>query len=426
MGKKLILSVFIIFLSLLFSSCFDAREVGDYAYVSMMGIDEGVTDKLRLTFHIPEFKISGSGTDSGGGDGGDEEEITEKEVITLETSSLLTGVAILNSSIPKLLNFMHMKAIIVSEKIAQSGKAGEIVAGLMRYRQIRGITSVIICKGTAQEFIRAIKPFQGGLITENIEELVMRSENTGFIPDFTFRDMYNRIKSPTTQFLCNYGAVNDGKNLKEDGSGFDGYKIPGDYLAGDTPVKGGPKIELFGSAIFDGDKMVGTLTGFETQMVRIIHGTLKRAAFTIQDPLSPDKIIPIEVKEFEKPKIKIDLSEYKPKIHVEIKLEGDITSIPSRIHYEDLKMNQVLEQVFEKFIESGIKRTFLKAQELKVDIFDFGRTAIRQFWTIPQWEEYNWVERFPVSEFDAKVTFTIRRTGKIIDSEPIISSEGKE
>ena len=52
-------------------------------------------------------------------------------------------------------------------------------------------------------------------------------------------------------------------------------------------------------------------------------------------------------------------------------------------------MNQVLEQVFEKFIESGIKRTFLKAQELKVDIFDFGRTAIRQFWTIPQWEEYN-------------------------------------
>ena len=93
-------------------------------------------------------------------------------------------------------------------------------------------------------------------------------------------------------------------------------------------------------------------------MARIIHGTLKRAAFTIQDPLSPDKIIPIEVKEFEKPKIKIDLSEYKPKIHAEIKLEGDITSIPSRIHYEDLKMNQVLEQVFEKFIESGIKRTF--------------------------------------------------------------------
>ena len=88
--------------------------------------------------------------------------------------------------------------------------------------------------------------------------------------------------------------------------------------------------------------------------------------------MSPDKIIPIEVKEFEKPKIKIDLSEYKPKIHAEIKLEGDITSIPSRIHYEDLKMNQVLEQVFEKFIEKWYKTDLFKAQELKVDILISG------------------------------------------------------
>ena len=71
-------------------------------------------------------------------------------------------------------------------------------------------------------------------------------------------------------------------------------------------------------------------------MARIIRH-LETSGVHNPGPVVTDKIIPIEVKEFEKPKIKIDLSEYKPKIHAEIKLEGDITSIPSRIHYEDLK-----------------------------------------------------------------------------------------
>lgn len=427
MVRKLSFSVCIILLMLFVSACFDAREIGEYAYVSMLGLDEGVTDTIRLTFHIPEFQTSGTGTDSGmGGDGSNEKEKTEKEVITIDAPSLLSGVAILNNSIPKILNFMHMKVIIISEELAKSGKAGETVAGLMKYRQIRGITNIIVCKGTAQEFIKAFKPYQGGLITETVEELITRSESTGFITNYTFRDMYNRIKSPTTQFLGIYGAVNEGKNLKDDGSSFTGFKIPGDYLAGETPVKGGPKVELFGSAVFDGDKMVGTLTGFETQMVCLVHDTLKRAAFTIQDPLSPDLYIPIEIKEFEKPKVKIDLSGNKPKIHLEIKLEGDITSIPSRIHYEETKKNKVLEQAFEEFIKTGIERTFLKSRQLKVDVFDFGRTAIKQFMTIPQWEEYKWAEKFLEAELDARVDFTIRRTGKTIDNEPIISSEGEE
>lgn len=428
MVRKLSLSVCVILLVMFLSSCYDAREIGDYAYISMLGIDEGVSDTLRLTFHIPEFQTSGNDNGGGGGSGSNEKEKTDKEVISLDAPSLLSGVAILNNSVSKILNFMHMKAIIISEKMAQKEEVGEIVAGFMRYRQIRGTTNIIICKGTAQEFIKALKPYQGNLITETIDELIKVSSNTGFITDFTFRDMYDRIKLPLTQFLGTYGAVNEGKNLKDDGHGpgFTGYKIPGDYLAGEAPLKGGPKVELCGSAVFYEGKMVGTLTGFETQMVRLVYGTLKRVAFTIQDPLSPNMYIPIEIKEFEKPKVRIDLSSDRPKIQLDIKLEGDITSIPSRIHYEDIKYNKILEQTFEQFIKSGLERTFQKGQELKADIFDFGTTALKQFLTIPQWEEYKWGEKFVEAELDARVDFVIRRTGKIIGSEPINSPEGKK
>lgn len=427
MSKKLSVSASILLIAFFLSGCFDANEVGNYAYVSMMGIDEGVSDILRLTFRIPEFNVASGGTkSSGGGESGNNEK-EEKEVVTLDTSNLLSGVAILNNSIPKLINFMHMKAIIISEKMAESGKVGEIIGGLMRYRQVRGTTSVIICKGSAQEFIKEVKPYQGGLITEALEELTLISENTGFIPNFTLRDMYNRMKSPTTQFLGNYGAINNGENFKDSDSIYeDGYKIPGNYYAGETYVKGGPKIELFGSAVFDGDKMVGKLTGFETQITRLVQGRLKRAAFTIQDPLSPEFVIPIEVKEFEKPQVNINFSENNPKIQVRIKLEGDINSVPSQINYEKPEMNEIIERAFEKFIKGGIEQTFAKGQRLNNDIFDLGTIAIRQFLTITEWEEYKWVEKFVQAELDAQVEFTIRRTGKFLDSEPIISSEGSK
>lgn len=461
MGKKLILSALIVLIAVNMSGCFDAREIGDYAYISMVGIDEGVTDELRLTFHIPEFQVSGGGSDSGGGGSSNEKEKAEKEVITLDAPSLLSGVSILNNSVPKILNFMHMKAIIISEKIAKSGKAGKVVTGLMKYRQVRGTTNIIVCRGTAQEFIKAFQPYQGGLITESIEDLVTRAEYTGFITSSTFMEMYDRIKSASAQFLAIYGAVNDGKNLKGSGSGEEGseesgsenkepgsegsedekpvsknedsgsgndnkFKIPGDYLAGETPVKGGPDIELFGSAVFDGDKMVGTLTGFETQMVRIATGMLSRVAFTIQDPLSPDLYIPIEVKEFGTPKVSIDLSGQSPRIHMEIKLEGDITSIPSRIEYEDEEKSRILEQAFEEFVKSGLERTFKKGQELKSDVYDFAKTALKQFLTIPQWDEYKWKEKMLNAELSVKVDFTARRSGKTTRNMPVKSSEGKE
>ncbi|HHY63828.1 MAG TPA: Ger(x)C family spore germination protein [Clostridiaceae bacterium] len=447
MGKKLVVTALVILMAVSLTGCFDAREIGDYAYISMVGIDEGVTNELRLTFHIPEFQVSGSGSDSGGGGNSNEKEKAEKEVITLDAPSLLSGVSILNNSVPKILNFMHMKAIIISEKMAKSGKAGKVVTGLMKYRQVRGTTNIIVCRGTAEEFIKAFHPYQGGLITDSIEELVTRAEYTGFITNSTFMDMYDRIKSATSQFLAIYGSVNDGKNLKESrsgeesdpesresgepeeekpvsqnegyGSGDKGrFRIPGDYLAGETPVKGGPDIELFGSAVFDGDKMVGTLTGFETQMVRIAIGRLNRAAFTIQDPLSPDLYIPIEVKEFGTPKVSIDLSGQRPMINMELKLEGDITSIPSRIEYEDEEKNRIFEQAFEEFIKTGLERTFKKGQELKTDVFDLGQVAIKQFLTIPEWEKYKWKEKVLDAELNVKVDFIVRRTGKTTSNKP--------
>lgn len=420
MLKRIMAVLCVIVISLSFTACYDAIEINGYAYVSMMGLDVGVNDKMRITFNIPRFPEEGKGTQQ-------HDDQTEMENITIDTSSLLSGVALINSSIPKILNFMHLKAIVISEELASSGNLADYLAPLVRYRQLRRNTYIFICKGSAQELIMNSKPYLDAIITESIEELVGRSEYTGLFPKMTLGTLYNSIKSPYQQLLATYAAVNNGENLIEDGPPYEGeYQIPGDVYAGDTTKKGGQKVELLGSAVFDGDKMVGKLTGFETQMVLLVRNQLRRAVFTIEDPEKPGLHIPIECKEFTKPKIRIDLQGEKPMIQIDINIEGELPAIQSRINYEEPQKKEIVEKVFADYVKTGLERTFTKCKALKSDVFDFGSVAVSQFLTIQQWEKFNWIKKFADAELKTNVNFTIRRTGKLQKSVPVISSEGKE
>jgi len=424
MRKKMAAVLILILIPLLFSGCYDSVEINDYAYVTLMGIDKGVSDKLRLTFQVPQFTEVSGGAGGGGFDAKGEEK-EDKENFSIDTPSLLSGIAAVNANIPKLLNFLHLKAIVVSEELAQSGYMAEFLVPLTRYRQIRRSTNIIICKGSAQEFVKAAKPYLGAIVTETLEELIERYKYTGFYPELNLGLLADQMKSSYTQALGIYGALNTGENFKDEGPEYGGgYKIPGDYFAGDTPRNGGQEIELLGTAVFDGGKMVGKLTGFESQMVSLIWGHLKRTVFTIPDPKSPEHIIPIEIKEFESPKVKVDTKSEKPHIEVKLSVEGDMTAIQSGENYEH--DDDIIEEAFEQYLKENIQKTFIKGQALKVDIFRFGERAVRNFLTIPEWEEYNWLEKVNEATLNVEVDFTIRRTGRQHESRPIRSSEGVE
>lgn len=423
--RKRTLLLICLLLPLFITGCFDSHEIGDFAYVTALGLEQGISDNMRITFQIAKFSQSSGSSGEGEGGGGKESE--EMETITLDSSSLHSAISIANTNVSKYLNFMHLKVIVISEDLAKSGNVRECMAPIVRYRQIRRTTSVIVCKGKAEEFVSALKPYSGELITQTIEELIENSSITGYFPKIDLNDFYDGMKAPYHALLCIYGAVNKEDKLKTEGTAFEGESdIPGDYYAGDIPRKGGPEVELFGSTVFDGDKMVGKLTGFETQMLLLVLDELKRAPFSITDPEKPETTVPFDVTEFDKPEISIDLNDGRPKIQVKLKMEGNIASIQSGINYEAPEKEKIIEEAFEKYLVEGIERTFDKCKEFKTDVFNFGTTAVLQFWTIPEWEEYNWLEKFPKSELKAEVDFKIRRAGKLLKSEPIYSSEGKE
>lgn len=433
MNKAFITAVIFLVISLPLTGCYDAREIEELAYVMAIGIDKGVTDKLRLTVQFPTMSgptaaagggMQGSSGGNGGSqDGGDQDGYT---AITMDVPSFFTGIDMINTIVPRKLNFMHTKALVFSEEMAREG-IGDYIAPIVRYREIRRTIHVIVCKGSAADFIKENKPFIGTTLSKTMEIMMEAPDDTGFFPHATLHDLYSNMKSTYRQPVAILGSVNDFKSFKEEGPPWgSGFKTGGDYYAGELPRKGGNKLELLGCAVFNGDKMVGELNGQETRIMMIGRGDFNKGTFTIKDPKKPDLIVPIEVFEEIKPKIKIRFEEDKPVIQMKVFLEGEILAVQSRIDYENLDLKPLLEDSFERHIKEELDRLIQKSKDMNIDLLEFGKTAVSHFDTIQEWERFNWLRQFEKAEVYTDVEFVIRRTGSLIKSSPIMTREGKK
>jgi spore germination protein KC len=426
MYRKVLVLMLLFIVTATLTSCYDANEVDDLTYVMALGIDRGVTDTMRLTLQFSSIQektggasMGGGGSSSGGGSG--------YATVTMDVPCFFTGLNMINSTLPRKLNFEHTKFIVFSEEIARSGDMGEYLTPLVRYHQIRKICHVIVSKGTAMDFVNANKPYIGITLSKTMEIMSAEPDNTGLFPHATLDDLYDGIKSTYQQPVAILGAVNNFKNFKQEGSKDDnGFKNGGEYYAGQLPRRGGNDIELLGCAVFDGDKMVGELDGEENRLMMMADGKFKRGFFTLQDPKSPKYAVPLDVRQVKSPEINVKIKGDKPAIHLKLHLNAEILAIPSRIEYESPELKPVLEEAFKKEIKNEMDRLMVKCTNLKADVFGFGCKAVEQFATVQEWEKFNWLKKFENATVVTEVEFKIIRTGTMLKSSPIISTKGKE
>lgn len=401
------------------SACYDAQEPADVSFVSFIGIDKGVSDKYRVTIKLYNMRQNkDSGTPGGGTNDSSKE--TNNDTITIDAPSFYAGVNLLNTNIPHKLNFTHTIVIVVSKKLAESGLVGEFIAPLIRYHELRRTIGIIIADGSSQTFIEKMRDYLGEDAASIFESLLYEADNTGFFPYITLNDFYNALKSTYYQPIATYGAINDFNSFAQEGQKWgDEFKIPGKLYAGQIPRKGGNNIELLGSAVFNKDRMVGQLDGHETRMLLLINGNYQKGIFTIQDPIKPNLIIPINLRLVDKPRIEIYLNGDKININITIRTEGDIYAIQSNINYEDPQMIGMIENATQQQLIKGSYDVIAKCQSMNSDVFGFGKYALNKFETIEALESYNWNDRFNQADISISVEFKIRKTGGIIKSYPL-------
>lgn len=411
-GKRVLLFLCILIL-LLTPGCWGVRETDQLGYIIAMGIDKGKENIIDVTFvvAIPQGK-----------DGGGEK---SWEVVSIEAASLFGALQLADAFVSRDMTFMHNRMVIVSEDIAKEGMA-KYINPLIRSREIRWNTFLFVTRGSAKEFLNTNKSLLEKYPSRQFEQIMATRAYTGFIPLSDIHEFYQNVKSPGGEPLSAVVAINQGKQGEsKDWNNQEKANNELAYTAGTIPREGGNKVEVIGSAVFRGDRLVGYLDGAETRFYQMLQGDYKGAIFTFPDPEKPEEfIIVMEIKKGRPPGIKVDLSRNVPRVSADVILEGEVWSIQSGIDYEKGKKKEELEKYVEEFITGEITKLVQKTQgQFKSDIFGFGNTTRQYFWTWDAWEKYDWLGRYPSVQVKVNVNLAIRRNGLMVKTAEISGSE---
>jgi spore germination protein KC len=193
------------------------------------------------------------------------------------------------------------------------------------------------------------------------------------------------------------------------------YEITGDVTREEVKATA----RLSGAAVFRSDKLVGWLDGREARGYNWVVGKVKSALLVVEAPersIEPEpgaSLIGLEIigaKGAFKPKITDDGRNIG--IAVKISAEANIADVQPYVDsYSDSGLWAFLERQLEEAIKGEAMAAIRKAQELRADIFGFGREVYR---TNPKvWKQVKdgWHELFAHIEPEIEVSARVVRSG---------------
>ncbi|AEY65777.1 Ger(x)C family spore germination protein [Clostridium sp. BNL1100] len=379
-----ILCIAIITVSL--TGCYDNREIEDLAYVVAIGIDEADNNMFNLTFQsaVPKSITTGEGETT--------------DIKTFKTDNFLSGFRKTGRYLSKKINLSHTKVIVVSEKIANRGLL-PFLNGLQNYMELRPNVNIIVSANGAKNYIESLQPKLSASPTK-FYDMMFKSYQTDFrIPSSQLGDYLYRTHSSGSQPVTIYTDV--------DNSVIDSKKPETDKPEEETD-KGKKNMSVKGLAVFNGDKMIGSLDSGETSIYALMTGSIDSIKLEVKDPLDERYKILSNVRKDRSSKTSVQVYGNKPQINIDLNLHADIEAVQSNINYFDPTKLQKVQKEYEDYIKNEMNSLLTKASyEYKSDIFGFGQIAKKNYMSISQWEKVKWHEIFPNVAYRVKVSTTV-------------------
>lgn len=412
MGSKRWVAAMLALLVLLpAAGCWNYREPDDVAWVTAIGLDRGRENLLRVTLQVAVPKdIGGGGEEGGGGGGGSGFFVTAMDVPSID-SALET----MNAFVDRQGDLTHTKVVVISRELAEEDVSRYFMT-LNRFWQFRPATTVLISQDPAEKTIRRAQPILE-LNPGKYWELVTQGwKYTEFIPRDGFRVVDANLRTPGAAPLVPLVGL----EREEEGPPDRTFKSKGEQIAGDLARKGGVKVEFFGAAVFRDGRMVGTLNGNETGMVKYIRMTNKRTIKHVADPRQPGRLIVLRVTPRAQPDVEIDLrGDGPPHIRAVIPVEANIISIQGATEWDDPARIPQLEALVARSFNKEARTTVERVQEMDADVFGFGWRAKQLFWTWKEWEDYRWDDKFGHADIEICFDLRVRQGGLIHDARPL-------
>lgn len=445
--KTSLLLVILLAFSASSTGCWDRIELEDIAWVQAMGFDAGIDGYLATTVQIGIPHSLRSSTVAGGGPGGDPEYLT----VTVHSKTALEALDLISTNLGRRVSLEHTQLFLFGEDFARSGLRS-LAGALDRYREVRGSALVAVAKGRAEDLLRINTSPLEVSPSRFIQTVLQQHIYTGLFKAATLaRDFVNLTESssvaPAVPLLGISADFEPPGN--QSGTGGQGNQLesnpgeqypstpqlgerlePGDVPpglinpeggathgeGGVIPKTGGGPVSFLGLAVFRGDKMVGTLSAEEARAVLAVHGDLERASFAVPDPEKPDEVkysLGFTVQSASS-RVSVRRTGEDVELDVKVNLEVSYVSPKTQTDYTDPRMVYVAEGALASYFKTVLDGAIQKTQDMGADVFGFGRRVKMTFLTWPEFEAFEWPNRYKDARIATSVEVKVRRTGLVL------------
>ena len=457
MMKTKRLSAVILMTALIASGCWDRAELEDIAWVQAIGFDRGPEDFLSTTLEIGiPRSLVGSGPTTVGGRGG-----RSYTTMTVVARTALEALDLAAVNLGRRISLVHTQLYLFGEDLAKSDLR-PLVGAMDRFREVRGSALVAIAHGRAEDILRVSASPLEVSPSRFIATIIQQHTHTALFQMVAFaRDVTNLMESSSASPRCPIlSLASDYKPPEGEGSqGGDkaGGKDPAsefpstpkvgervepkvdlkeippgqdttDLEGWQVPKVGGGPVIMMGTAIFQGGKMVATLTGEETRGMLLAVNDFEHGSFAVLDPTAPDKPeLSIGV-EITGAKSKVRAKRTGSVVKITLEVQGDVSYISPKTQtdYTDPRMTPLAEAAIEDYLKSLIDRVIAKSQAVGSDVCKFGEKVKHTFLTWPEFEAFAWLTKYPQAQIETTVRVRIRRYGLALRPLVIPPSETME
>ncbi|MGM0902784.1 MAG: Ger(x)C family spore germination protein [Bacillota bacterium] len=406
MKLKRICKICLLFLLLLsLAGCWDQKGLDRQVFVIGIGIDKAEENgKINVTYLIANPEV---GTSPAGGSTDEPALMT----VTMRASDFVSMRNNANTIIAREISYDLLSVIFVSEEFAQEEEFIRFLYTAEKDREIKRDVTLVVTKEKVKEFFEKNNPKFLKRPHKYYEFMLERGTEIGVIPDSELHHFFRVTEEDANLFLSAY-ATTQVRTKK------DKFRINEmDALAGDLRVEGDANnAQFLGSAVFLEGKMIGTLTGVENRIVMFLHDAINvRDVLTVfPDPFKEDYHITVRIMKQKKTKVKMDLKAKPPRIHVTLPLTLDILTDPSMENpVESKKKVEKLRNALEKKMESAAMEVVrISQEEFKAEPFGWSLHARREFKTLQEYMDFDWMKTYPKMKVDIDVEIRFGKFGR--------------
>ena len=397
-----------------------SNTLDDLAYIMAIGIDIGKTNTYQISFQVSTIYSSSSDSSNKESSSGNSSESKTPSftIRTVECDSIDSGINLIDTYVDKSVDLSHCKLLLVSEDLAKQG-ISSIIYSLVNKIEIRPDCNLIISSIPDTEFTSDSKPSIQELLPKFYDVTTSTEIESGYTENITLTDFYSDLRCSACEPTAILGTVrNPQKDLTNTSNQLLGIDKAAENV---TSTTDDPIIEILGLSVFKNDKLVGNLSGIETVCCLILNNKLENCSVSVPSPFEDNSTIDLSISLSSNPQITVNISNGSPYVVMKGNLDAKILSFNNASTSLNTDLNAELISQIEastsNYLTNQMYQYLYKtATELNSDISGIGKFARKNFSTLQDWNDYNWLSTYSSSTFNVSLDLSIK-SGYLLTNE---------